>query len=195
MIYAMGGVGASADVARLDLLASFLDRAEPSKEWLDYLDQHRINLSSVFHRDGLLGLCRLKWLPTRRFKFDDAGMLAAVCTALDEDGNIVDLVGWPVHRPDKFAPALGTVAVLGIDQVDDADVDRLRVWRTPLAWLRHRCRGVVIVDEDRAAFHLGGAPGTIVAEDREHARELSRLLRRHVDAPIAAPAADMQVAA
>ena len=122
-------------------------------------------------------------------------MTAAVCTALDEHGDVADLIAWSIHRPNKYAPAFGSLALLGINQVDHPDVDRLRVWRTPLAWMRHRCRGVVIVDEHRATLALGGALVPLVAEDREHARELSKLLRRRVDAPSAAPAAEMQVAA
>jgi hypothetical protein len=180
-------------VAQPELLADFFDRALPTKDWLQYIKDQRINLDSLFHRAGLLGITRVRWHAERRFEFDDAGMAAAVLTVLDHNGIVADLVAWPGDRPDKFAPALGHVAVLGADQIDDGESHDggLRVWRTPLTWLQHRCRGVVILDQHVVPLCLAGALGPLVGEDVQHARELTRLLRRHVDAPDRVPAMPM----
>lgn len=188
-----------AGIRRLELLTDFLDRADLTIERsVEYIKQHQINQDSLAHHSGVLAVCRVQWFGERRFAFADDGMLAAVLTALDENKIMADLIAWPVDCPDKFAPALGRVAILGLDQIDDPDTwdeHPLVIHRSPLRWLQHRCRGVVVIDEQAASLHLGGALGQLVGEDQMHAREMTKSLRRRVDPPFVASQPNLREAA
>jgi hypothetical protein len=186
-------------IGRLELLIDFLDRADITIEQsVEYIKQQQINQDSMAHHAGVLAVCRVRWFRERRFAFADDGMMAAVLTALDENKIIADLIAWPVGRPDKFAPALGCVAILGLDQIDGPetwDGHSLIIHRSPLRWLQHRCRGVVAVNEQAASLYLGGALGQLIGEDRIHAREMTKSLRRPVDPPFLASQWNLREAA
>ena len=156
---------------------------------IDYVKTNKINLSSALSHAYGIALCQVRWFPERRFEFDDAGTTAAVIFALDQYGNPADLISWSIKDPTKFAPMFGTVPMLGHYQLAGFDRDEIpvRVFRSPLTWLQHRCRGTVIVDADRARLYLGAAFGPILAEDRDHAADLRRLLKRQVDVAPPAP--------
>jgi hypothetical protein len=102
------------------------------------------------------------FLPSGRFEFarhmrDQTGhVLAVIIPALDEFGETANLVAWV---PDTGVvatqhgavcilgeEALGEEAVDGPDADGEEDEDGLRVFPTPLEWLRAGRRGVVILN-------------------------------------------------
>ena len=65
----------------------------------------------------MLVVTRARFFPDRRFEFCDDGIPVAVCEVLGDDAEtVIDLVAWPIMRPDKFATALGAAGGLGADQ-------------------------------------------------------------------------------
>ena len=90
-------------------------------------------------------------------------------------GEVIDLVAWQ-PRGDRIATCLGRAFSLGQEQLWWPTLDRqpLDVWRTPLDWLRHDRRGIVILRAEQAHFYLDHLPG-LTAENLHHAEELERL--------------------
>lgn len=168
-----------------ELRAEFCDLAGWSPAWADYVHGHALDLAMVEAHAGAIGVCRVRFLPGRRFDFAPDGRLAAVIEAFGaDDDRVLDLVAWPVERPDKFATALGRAVGLGHARVESPATYHggrpLRVFRTPLGWLQAGCQGAVILDPDAAPGWLPDALGPIAGEDIDHAREIARLLRPYV---------------
>ncbi len=159
-------------------------RAEPTPEWIWYVTAENIDLH-VYTFIGILAVTRARFFPDRRFDFCDDGIPVAVCEVLGDDAEtVIDLVAWPVTRPDKFATALGAASGLGADQAKKPSTffagQPLLIHRTPLGWIKAGCLGAVILNRLTAPIWLGAALGPIAGENLEHARELARLLHPHV---------------
>jgi hypothetical protein len=168
----------------LDYRAELVRRAEPTPEWSAYVAAENIDLT-VYAFIGILGVTRARFFPDRRFEFFDNGIPVAVCEVLGDDAEtVIDLVAWPVARPDKFATALGVASGLGTDQAKNPSTffasQPLLIHRTPLGWIKSCCRGAMILNRLTAPTWLGAALGPIAGEDLEHACELARLLHPHV---------------
>jgi hypothetical protein len=168
----------------LDYRAKLGQRAEPTPEWAAYIAAENVDLT-VYAFIGILAVTRARFFPDRRFEFYDDGIPVAVCEVLGDDAKtVIDLVAWPIRRPDKFATALGVASGLGTDQAKNPSTffanQPLLIHRTPLGWIKSRCRGAVILNRLTAPTWLGTALGPIAGEDLEHARELARLLHPHV---------------
>lgn len=106
------------------------------------------------------------------------GDLAFILPVIDRHGP-ADLCAW-VPRTGEIATRLGVGSVLGEDLIgrdigDGVTIPPLRVFTSPLEWLRAHRRGVVILEPERAAIALAGF--VIEALDNKHAAELSRTLR------------------
>lgn len=107
----------------------------------------------------------------------ERGVASCIIEVIDEDGlTTIDLVAWPLHRPDKFATWGRVAEGLGVSQAAETCASAIRVHRTPLAWLQSECLGVVIIDPLSAPRWLGGSPAYLACEDPDHAREVARLL-------------------
>jgi len=170
----------------LDLL---LARAElnhrtqvPTREWLTFVREHRINMDEVRAHAGLLELLPLIF-DGDRFDFadDGKGELGIVLEALDADGEtVLDLVAWPISAPERIATMFGSAAMLGLAAaVNPATFymdGALRIHRRAIDWLRSGCEGAVIVDTRRAARVLLEVTGRIAAEDTAHAIDLARAM-------------------
>jgi hypothetical protein len=170
----------------LDYRAELCVRAKPSPEWVAYLASEKIDLT-VYAFIGILGITRVRFLPDRRFEFCDDGVPTAVCEVRGDDAEtVIDLVAWPIARPEKFATALGVATGLGKDQAKNPATffagRPLLIHRTPLGWIRSGCRGVVVLDRLMAPLWLAAALGPIAGEDLTHGHELARLLHPHVSA-------------
>ncbi|MFG1331141.1 hypothetical protein V5F41_07785 [Xanthobacter autotrophicus] len=160
--------------------------ADSFEQLRDFIAHEAFDLRLVEAFAGSLTLARCAFSPPpRRFHIDPAGELAGVVEALEiEHGERwqVDHVAWPLDRPSEFATAIGHADMLGADQVDNPASffggRPLPILRTPLAWLRAGCRGVVVLDERRAGARLAAALGNLLAEDLDHARELHRMMGR-----------------
>jgi hypothetical protein len=168
--------------ALLDMRAEFYERAAWRPELTEYKRRHRLNDRAIEAFAGVLGICPIT-LSGPCFDFDDEGQLAAIIEAIDPRGgelDVVDLVAWPLDRPDHFATALGRAVGLGIDLPSNPAPfycgRPLRAFRTPLAWLQAGCQGVVILNPSRARDWLPDALGRIAGEDEAHARAIGRLL-------------------
>ena len=178
-----------------EILVDFYARVEWSQELAAWQAENLPNgeIVSLLPFIGMMAHCRVRFFPGRRFDFDDEGIPAIVIEVLGEDASTpVDLVAWPARRPDKFAPAIGHAAGLGVFRIRDPATyfgdEPLKVYRTPLAWLQASCDGVVILNSITAPSWLGEALGAIAGEDINHARALARLLRGYFDiARIVAP--------
>lgn len=120
----------------------------------------------------------------RWFEFVDDGLVAWLVPSY-RDEVLIDVVAFLPNRPAVFAPlsrrawALGADRAMSPNRIGD-DPDRLppvRVYRTPLAWLRgSTTEGLVILDAERARDELWHV-GRIAGEDVEHGHELQRLMR------------------
>ena len=89
-----------------------------------------------------------------------------------EGGAVADLLAFRVEKPERWWLRNCLGAVLGQDVIDKAEFfsdtecpeSSLRVFRSPLSWLRHDCAGAVILDWRVAACRLAGIR-EVVAED------------------------------
>ena len=110
------------------------------------------------------------------YQADDNGIMAVIIPIIE--GEVVaDLLAFQPSRPDRWWLRLGVAAYLGGDALGDAVMDEpVRVFRTPLAWLRAGAPadGLVVLDHDIASREL--AYHHVVAEDLAHGLELDRLL-------------------
>jgi hypothetical protein len=91
---------------------------------------------------------------------------------------IVDLVAIHPRHPDRWALRVGTAEWLGAVHPQYLDPALVPVWRSPLAWLRGGCTGLVILSRERADAYrlLADLRGGIIAEDARHAAELRTIL-------------------
>ena len=94
-------------------------------------------------------------------------------------GECVDLVAWHPRRPDRWALRVGAATWLGCIEPQYMDPDPVALRRSPLAWLRAGCDGLVFLSADPAdAYRVLTGCHEIVAEDQQHATELRKLVRR-----------------
>lgn len=146
-----------------------------------YCARHGLDIREIEAHAGACGVVRAvfsgSWfdLPCE----DDPDAVQAVCIEAlgDDDETCVDLVAWPIDRPEAFAVMCDRAAMLGKANVVNAATyafgEPLRLHRTPLGWLKERCCGAVILNPLGAAWELLEADGLIGVEDAEHAREIA----------------------
>jgi hypothetical protein len=165
---------------------------DPLAEWLAeyysragsavaYAKRHCLDMDDVLAHAGTIATARCWFDGKGYFSFDDDGEPAIVIEAYDvDDETTIDLLAWPMDRPETFATALGAATVLGIANVFNpaswAISGLLRIHRTPLSWLKAGCCGCVILDHRFAPYLLGQAFGPMLAENEGHARTLKAML-------------------
>jgi hypothetical protein len=93
-------------------------------------------------------------------------------------GAIADLIALHPRAPDRWVTRTGAAEWLGACGPQYLDPDPVPVRRSPLAWLRAGCSGLVILSREPAYRILAGCLGGIIAEDPHHAAELRRILER-----------------
>jgi hypothetical protein len=82
------------------------------------------------------------------------------------------------------------------DVLDGPTEEPLRLWKTPLAWLKAGCKGAVVLDWRAAALDLLGIWTAIVAEDLGHGLDVQARLSQPFPCPeIRVPAASARRAA
>lgn len=150
---------------------------------------------------GGLGLLRIA--TTGRY-FEPAapgGDLAVIVPdyRIDEDGDgaeLVDLVAFRVGNQSRTWVRTGYARALGAWNADaildatpnwrlpnDPPPPVLRLYRTPLSWLRALCDGACILNPAWAEYLLGGI-GRVQPEGDRHAHDFHRVLRKH---PVSLP--------
>jgi hypothetical protein len=166
---------------------------EPTPEFFDYRKEHALDLRTIEAHAGIFAVALVKaYFDTDGsglFEFDAIGVPAAVIEAILFDTQCepytADLVAWPLHAPEDFVTALGPdagAAVLGVVSMVLRGGLPLRVYRTPLNWLKAGCEGCVPLSEKGGSDWLAKAGGPFIVEDVEHGRELRDLLGHRVGA-------------
>lgn len=116
------------------------------------------------------------------------GVPTAVIEAIDECGDVVDLIGWPIDAPSGFRTMFGGLPMLGERAVHDPSSywlgKALDVHETPFAWIKADCIGVVPIDLTASVRILADAPGQICCRDKAHAFALRAAMQAIVAAPI-----------
>lgn len=107
------------------------------------------------------------------------GDSALVLPVFDTEGQPADLVAFQPRHPGLWWLALGEGAALGAAAVVNPASyvhGPLAVHVDPLAWLKSRCEGVVMLDAARGRAVLRRAIGAIAAQDLMHAKRLAQAL-------------------
>ncbi len=115
--------------------------------------------------------------PTGRYLPCRIGPFVYVLPCIASEG-LIDLVAWQ-PMTGRVASRLGAAGLLGQRQAEQAasyiTARPIRVWKSPIGWLRAGRSGVVIVDPPRAAHLLSGI--NLIPQDVEHGRVLAGTLR------------------
>lgn len=100
-------------------------------------------------------------------------------------GEVVDLVAWHPHHPARVALRRGAAAWLGSIAPQYFDPEPVPIHRGVLQWFRSGCHGLVLLAPEVGTRHLlvTGCRGGVVAENPEHAAELTRIMRQPWRAP------------
>jgi hypothetical protein len=165
--------------------ALFLDPDEggiPDQAALDWLTGQGVTMGAITS-PWAIAAAHVRFDGRGRYAPHPLGDLAFILPVIDRDG-AADLCAW-IPRTGATATRLGVGTMLGGGLIgrstgDGVTIPPLRVFLSPLDWLRHRRRGVVFLDPPRAAAALAGV--VITAIDNQHAADLRRALR--VPAPI-----------
>lgn len=166
---------------RVDLL----ERSDPNEDWFAYVRSAGLDVRSIYAHAGLLAVTHIRVLAGGRFDWattdDEGAELGAVIEVIEIEGGeavTVDLVAWSTTEPSRFGTAMGRASLLGGANVANPATyfagKRLHVHRTPLAWARAECAGVVMLDRVRGLPRLAEAAGELMAEDVAHGRQLMR---------------------
>jgi hypothetical protein len=100
-------------------------------------------------------------------------------------GNLVDLVAWHERVPERWLLRAGSAEWLGCIGPQYWEPEPVRIWRSPLQWLRNRCAGLVLLACERSEIYrlLTICRGGIDAEDEPHAALLLDILEHPWPAP------------
>lgn len=158
----------------LDLIEArnaFYARAWFTEALSDYLKTHGLNLDRLTVNVGAVAVVPILDLGNGLFTWGKIGLdeLGFVCEALDEDGEVDDLVAWRLDQPKRPLSMFGRVGLVGVHaHALDA---RTVLHASVLDYLKAGCRGVAAVGVERAAVQLAQIEPPPSAEpwDRPHA--------------------------
>ena len=111
-----------------------------------------------------------------RYQLDDDGLEVTILPCFD-GGETIDLLAFAPADPANWWLRRGEAVFVGGDALGDTVMDEpVRVFRTPLSWLRAGAPadGLVVLDDEIARREL--AYHSVVAEDLAHGLELDRRL-------------------
>jgi hypothetical protein len=158
----------------LDLLLDPAEVATPSMAAIAWLLANGVPIEAVT-RFWAIGAARVIAIDSVIYMPCPIGDFAYVFACQTVDG-VSDLAAWQPSSG-RLMLRRGLVGLLGQRQAEEAHDDiaarPVRVWRTPLAWLRAGRSGCVVINPEIAAHILGGLP--VGAEDESHAHALSAL--------------------
>ena len=160
----------SATVALIDELLAALGRAM-TQEHVDRLVDLGVSVATT----ALCGTAKIR-PEGSHYAPDDDGPEAVILPCFDASEPI-DLLAFVTADPGQYWLRLGQAAYIGGDALGDAVMgEPVRVFRTPLSWLRAGApaNGLVVLDDEIARREL--AYHSIVAEDLAHGLELDHLL-------------------
>ena len=137
----------------------------------------------------------------RWFDPKPGGRLAAWLEIVDQDGDeIVDVAAWTLDQPDRVLTFCKAGTALGMPFAADANNyvfdSPLRVFSSPLAWLQGNCRGIVILDQARAARWLVDVrPPALEVDDWRAGSALRRAIAAATTLRIVVPPRERRAAA
>src|SRR3712207_741603 len=111
----MSTLDPSVATARLE----FYELAGPDDDFIAYGREHRLELGLIGGFCGAFGVVTVQDCGNGRFDFaapdHQDGFRAFVCEAFAADGEtVVDLVAWPLNRPDHVMSMFGRCGMLGL---------------------------------------------------------------------------------
>jgi hypothetical protein len=154
----------------------------PPIQWVEYASLMRLGVPAPAIWHDLPARAGVVFREGSRFDFaadlpadrDDEVVSAMVLLALDEDSYPVDLVAWTA-KPYRIESWLGATPFLGAENLLAPRLgDGLKVFPTPMEWLKGERDGVVIVDPAEAKWVL--VYEQLVVGDVTFARELREKL-------------------
>ena len=167
-------------------LIAEMDRAGSAHVALEFLlaagvPRQSLTLPPPLGIAGSLGLTSVRVTADGTFEFTNSGPPTVVLGVHGPDLDLVDLVAWRPSNPIRWRLRLGFADFLGEVHADYAALlhERLRLFSSPLSWLRAGCDGAVLLDVKFGLSSLRDA-SDVIGDDRDHARALGRLLRQPI---------------
>lgn len=145
----------------------------PSREGLASL--RAAGVSDRIIADQQITEANARFFSRRRWDYDSSGIPVLVLTVPDRFGEVVDVIAWPIGRPEKWARLTAKANILGEAALHLAQTDPLPAYRNPIGWLAGGATGVCILDSTYVWKKLRSGP-PISGEDLEHAKELEAML-------------------
>jgi hypothetical protein len=178
-----------AHFAGLLAAADFNTRSEPDIATARWLHGEGIDMAHALNVAGPIVEHTIVTFDGELFDFaapDDPHAFHAVVHIVsgDDAESPVDLVAWTRDHPGRVLRCLGAGVALGADKILNPATyfagEPLQIHRSPLAWLRAGCAGIVILEPDGVLERLDRLPPRVepyklLAEDIDHGRELRRL--------------------
>jgi hypothetical protein len=97
--------------------------------------------------------------------------------AVIAEGDVVDLIAVDPDTPECWSLRTGAAVVLGAVEDQIFLPHPVPVWRTPVAWLRAECHGLVLLTDDPSeAGRILRQIDAIIPEDAAHGVQLQRWL-------------------
>lgn len=176
----------------LEARAELYERIQTTREYVAYVRQHNVDPWAVKPYAGATGLLPIYDCSAGRFDLaphlhhPDQPFDAFVCEVIDADGeDTIDLVAWPVNRPDRILTMFGRAPAVGLwEAANPASYvigKTLPIRRNPLEWLAAGCSGAAIINNHLAARWLLDLPGPVAARDYAHASQLHQIKQSLVD--------------
>ncbi len=178
MMPSRSDIAVSAHLAPDDLLNELLATRRPTQADLDALRSRGIPAMALIRPlpigVDIVAFSRLSF-EFVRYRQADVALRSYILPALDELGELQDLVAWH-PKSGSLGSWLGRSALLGAEHIFGPRLDEvLPVYETPLDWLRAERWGCVPIDMKRAATVLrDGAP--LGAADLDYQRRLTEAL-------------------
>ena len=134
-------------------------------------------LTTCLGIDGMFGVSRIRIDADGTYEPAEDG-IGAIVMGVIEHNELSDLLAFCTAAPSRWWRRLGLAVYLGEEKVDYAAFMKtpLRLFRTPVNWLRAECEGAVVLDwrfGRSALFDVS----RIGAEDLDHREEIKRRLR------------------
>jgi hypothetical protein len=176
-------------IALMAARADLYGFAFASPAYLKYVRQHGIDVDRMSDFAGASALAPIVDCGGGRFDWPGFGqdeeqqhVDAFIVELFADDGEtVLDIVAWPVDRPQHVMSMFGRAALAGEWEAFNPATfymgKALVMHRTVLDWLKAGCRGAAIVDKRLAARALVDVPGPVAARDRHHAQELIAIIR------------------
>jgi hypothetical protein len=179
-----------AHLAALLATADFNLMSEPALDTARWLRAQGVDVARALNIAGPIIEHTITVFDRHAFDFaapDAVGAVRAIVHVVygDDAETPVDLVAWTRAHPERVLRCLRAAVALGIDRIANPASyfagKPLQIHRTPLAWLRANCQGIVVLSADGVLDRLDRLPARpepyrLLAEDLDHGVELRRLL-------------------